>query len=156
MKKRYLYALLFGIPGFFVAGILSMIVFGVLAGTLWIFVWDDNPWPAWTEKLLPALFGLVFLLAWIALIVVGYQTGKRLESDSKLSPGYIVVAGSLTQMFVLLILLQQFSVGNMGPKSDSALCSDYYSRNGYAASGLPRVIPVIGHAVVTTIPGMQF
>jgi len=40
-------------------------------------------------------------------------------------------------MFILFILLQQLSVGNLGSKSDSAVCSDYCSLNGYSGSGMP-------------------
>jgi len=137
MKKRYIYSLVFGIPGFFIALIIAFVLTGITAGLFWSFVFGDNPWPAWTEKLLPTWFALVFLFVWTALIMIGYQTGKKLEADPTLNLSHILIAGGLTFMFVLVILFQQFRLGNIGPKSDSALCSDYCSRNGYAASGLP-------------------
>lgn len=137
MKKRYIYSLLFGIPGCFIAATIAFIFFGITAGAFWIFIFGDNPWPAWTERLLPILFVLTFLFVWMALILMGYFTGKRLEADPILNPSHILISGGLTFMFVIVILLQQFRTGNAGSKSDSALCSDYCSRNGYAASGLP-------------------
>jgi len=79
MKKRYLYSLLFGIPGFFVALIISFLLFGVTAGVLWVFVFGDNPWPSFTEKILPGLFVLAFLVAWIIFIGIGFVIGRRLE-----------------------------------------------------------------------------
>ena len=42
-------------------------------------------------------------------------------------------------MFVLLIVMQQLSVGNIGPKSDSVLCSDFCVQKGYAGSGMPPI-----------------
>ena len=46
MKKRYIYALGFGIPGLFAAGPISVILFAGLMGVLWIYVFGDQPWPA--------------------------------------------------------------------------------------------------------------
>ena len=56
MKKRYLYSLLLGLPGLFIAGVLSILAFGGLAGILWLYVFGDNPWPAYVEPLTSALF----------------------------------------------------------------------------------------------------
>jgi hypothetical protein len=40
-------------------------------------------------------------------------------------------------MFILFIVVQQFRVGNIGPKSEGVLCSEFCSRQGYFASGIP-------------------
>jgi hypothetical protein len=58
MKKRYIYGLLFGIPGFFISLIISAGVFGFAAGILWLYVFGDNPWPAGTSRTLGASFVL--------------------------------------------------------------------------------------------------
>ena len=137
MKKRYLYALLFGIPGFFIAGIFSLFIFGAALGFLWLFVFGDNLWPVSTETVLPILLVLTFLILWISLILLGYVIGKRLETDSALNRKHILLSAVLTLMFILFIILQQWSVGNIGPKSDSMLCSDYCSAQGYSGSGMP-------------------
>lgn len=137
MKKRFLYSLLFGIPGFFVSGFISLLLFGVSMGVLWIFVFGDNPWPSSTETILSILLVSIFLLMWIGTIVIGYLIGKKLEKDPKLNRNHILASGALTIVFVLFIALQQFSVGNIGPKSDTVLCSDYCVQKGYAGSGMP-------------------
>jgi hypothetical protein len=137
MKKRYLYALLFAIPGFFIAGIFSLFVFGASLGFLWLFVFGDNPWPLSMETVLPILLVLTFLILWIALILLGYVIGKRLETDSALNRKHILLSAALTLVFILFIILQQWSVGNIGPKSDSMLCSDYCRVEGYSGSGMP-------------------
>lgn len=137
MKKRFLYSLLFGIPGFFVSAIISLVIFGAAIGILWIYVFGDNPWPVSTETLFSILLVLTFLILWAATITIGYFTGKRLEKDPVLNRKHILVSGALTIMFVLLIVLQQLSVGNIGPKSDSVLCSDFCNQKGYVGSGMP-------------------
>jgi len=137
MKKRYMYSLLFGIPGFFVALIISFLLFGAIAGMLWIFVFGDNPWPSSIENVFPTLFMLVFLVIWIILIAVGFVIGRRLETTPRLNKSHILLSSGLTLMFILLIVLQQFRAGDLGPKSDSAICSDYCSLNGYTGSGMP-------------------
>ena len=137
MKKRYLYSLLFGIPGFFVSVIISFVVFGAVAGIFWIFIFGDNPWPSSTEIILPILFALTFLIVWITSITIGFVTGKKLEKDLILNKKHILVSGGLTVVFILFIVLHRLSVGNIGPKSDDIRCADFCSQKGYSGSGMP-------------------
>jgi len=137
MKKRYLYSFLFGIPGFFIAGITSLVLLGALLGSLWLFIFGDNPWPPATEKILSVVLVLIFLIVWIGCIAIGYAIGKRLENDATLNRTHVLISATLTGLFILLIVLQQFSVRNIGPKSDSVLCSEYCTQKGYSASGMP-------------------
>src|SRR5512133_1744443 len=132
MKKRYLYSLLFGIPGFFVAGIASLVLFGALMGVLWLFIFGDNPWPDSTEKFLPILLVLTFLIVWIASITIGYSVGKRLENNPTLNKNHVLISLALTAAFIFFIIFQQWRVGNIGPKSDTTLCGDYCSAQGYS------------------------
>lgn len=137
MKKRYVYTLLFGIPGLFIAGTLSILAFGALAGILWLYVFGDNPWPSYIEPLSSILFVLAVLILWIVFIVLGYVVGKRLERDPDSNRGHVLISASLTLMFILLLVIQQWSVGNIGPRSGSVLCSDFCIQHGYSGSGLP-------------------
>jgi len=137
MKKRLLYSLLFGIPGFFVAGLISFVVFGVTAGFFWLYVFGDDTWPSSTEGILLGLFVLTFLTVWVALIILGFSVGKRLEKDPSMNTWHVLLSSGLTILFIFMIVLQQFSVGNLGPKSDGALCSDYCLSQGYSGSGMP-------------------
>ena len=139
MKKRYFYSLLFGIPGFFVSGVIALFVFGAVLGILWIYVFGDNPWPVSTDTVLSILLVFVFLIFWIASIAIGYAVGKKLEKDPVLNWKHILISGGLILMFILFIVLQQWSVGNMGPKSESVLCSDFCIQKGYSASGTPPI-----------------
>ena len=139
MKKRYVYALLFGIPGFFVAAIISLVLFGALAGILWIYVFGDRPWPASTDTVLSILPLLGFLILWTIFIVIGYLVGKRLEKDAASNWSHVLISGGFTLVFILFIVLQQWSVGNIGPKSDSVLCSDFCALHGYSGSGMPPI-----------------
>jgi hypothetical protein len=137
MKKRYLYVLLFGLPGLFVAGILSILLFGAVAGILWLYVFGDNPWPSYAEAVLSILFALSVMAIWAAIIVLGYVAGKRLESRPGLNRSHILASVGLTLIFLLLILFQQWSLGNLGTQSDTVLCSEFCARHGYAGSGMP-------------------
>ncbi len=137
MKKRYLYSILFGVPGFFISLIVSFIIFGGLVGILWIYFLGDNQWPSLTDTLLPILFIITFLAVWATSIVMGFVTGKKLENDPILNKKHILFSGGLTFMFILFIALQQLSVGNIGPKSEGELCSDFCTSKGYSASGMP-------------------
>jgi hypothetical protein len=137
MKKRYLYALLFGIPGFFVSAIASLFVFGGLLGILWIYIFGDNPWPSSIEGTFSTLLISVFLLVWAGSITLGYGIGRKLEKDPVLNKQHVLISAGLAALFILFIVFQQVSVGNIGPKSDGVLCSEYCSSQGFSASGMP-------------------
>ena len=137
MKKRFVYILLFAIPGLFVAGIVSILLFGAFAGILWLYVFGDNPWPAYIEPLAAISFVLTVLILWIASIVLGFFVGKRLEQDPRLNRSHVLISVGLTTLFLLLVLLQQWSVGNIGPQADSLLCSEFCVQHGYSGSGMP-------------------
>jgi hypothetical protein len=140
MKKRYLYALLFGMPGLFLAGMISVFVFAALTGILWLYVLGDNPWPSYVEPILAALFLLTVLAFWIASILIGYIVGRKLEKNPQLNKMHIWLSAGLTLLFVLLIVFHQWSVGNPSPRSDSALCSNFCTQHGYSGSGMPPEI----------------
>ena len=137
MKKRYLYALLFGIPGLFLSAIFTLIVSGAVLGFLWLYVFGDNPWLSSTGLFVSILFVLVFLIVWTGIIILGYVTGKRLEKAPSLNKQHVLISAGLTLFFILFIAFQQWSVGNLGPKTDSAVCSKYCVSQGYSASGMP-------------------
>ena len=137
MKKRYFYALLFGIPGLFVAGITSIVFFGGLVGILWTFVFGDNSWPAAIQIIVSILFLLVSLVLWIGFLIAGYLIGRRLETDPVLNRHHVLISGGLTLLFILLIVLYQWNIGNLGPNSDSMLCNDFCTQHGYPGSGMP-------------------
>jgi hypothetical protein len=137
MKKRFLYCLLFGAPGFLIALVVAFFVFGAVAGVLWVFVLGDNPWPDSTDHLLPVLFGLVFFGLWIGSIVFGYFTGKKLEQDPNFDKDHLLLSAAATVAPILMVVLHQWSVGNIGPKPESVVCGDYCSSKGYAMSGMP-------------------
>lgn len=137
MKKRYLYSLLFGIPGLFVAGIISIGLFAAVTGLLWIYVFGDDPWPRYAEQVLSTLFVLTVLTFWLATIVMGYVIGRKLEKDPGVRRSHILVSAGLTLLFLLLMLIQQWNAGNLGPQSASAQCSDFCAMHGYSGSGTP-------------------
>ena len=137
MKRRYLYSILFGVPGFIVALLVSFLLFGFAAGVLWLFVFGDNPWPEVVGSAFPILLALVFLILWLGSLAIGFSVGKRLESNPTLNKAHILASAGVTIVCILFILLQQVSVGNIGPKPDSTRCSDYCTQQGYSASSMP-------------------
>ena len=134
MKKRYIYTILFGVPGLLIAAMLSLIVAGTAAGALWIFVFGDNPWPASVETILPIVILAVFLIVWTAILAAGFFIGKRLERDPVFNKGHILVSIGVIVAFLLGFGFFQLRIGNIGPRSEGLLCSDYCSQKGYSAS----------------------
>lgn len=137
MKKRYIYTLLFFAPALLLALIFSALAVGATTGALWLFVLGDNSWLAVVGQGLSLLFTLTFLGLWLALLVVGFMTGKKLEVYPVLNKKHLLISLALTIGPCLLIVLHQRSVGNLGPKSDTLLCGDFCSEKGYATSGTP-------------------
>ena len=137
MKKRYLYSILFGVPGFFVSLVITFTAFGAVAGFLWLYVLGDNPWPSAAETILPVLFVLAFLALWIATVTAGFFAGKRLESMPGLDRKHILLSLGATILPIVLMFLHQLSVGNLGAKTDSQVCGEICAAEGYSASGMP-------------------
>ncbi len=50
MKKRYLYTLLFLVPGLFVSLLITLAVFAAVFGALWLYVFGDSTWPTWSGQ----------------------------------------------------------------------------------------------------------
>ena len=71
MKKRYLYSILFGVPGFNVSLIAAFNLFGFVAGFLWLYVYGDETWPASAESILPILFVICFMTLWVISLLDG-------------------------------------------------------------------------------------
>ena len=134
MKKRFIYSILFGIPGLLISAMLSLIVAGAAAGALWIFVFGDNPWPASVETILPVVILAVFLVVWTAILAAGFFIGKRLERDPVFNKGHILVSIGVIVAFLLGFAFFQLGIGNIGPRSEVLLCSDYCRQRGYSAS----------------------
>ena len=134
MKKRYLYLILFGVPGLIIALIASFLLSGLALGVLWLFVFGDSPWPAYAETILAVFFVFTFLTAWAATLVLGFVIGKRLEKTTALNWNHIWVSTGITVLLVLFILVQQLSLGNLGPKSEAERCMDFCVQEGYSAS----------------------
>jgi hypothetical protein len=137
MKRRYLYVLLFGVPTFLAAIIISFLLFGVAAGVLWLFVFGDNPWPSSANNILVAIFILAFMTLWVAFMSVAYVAGKKQETHAALNAKHVAVSAGATALLVLLVVSYQWSVGNIGTKSDSLLCSEFCWDKGFAGSGMP-------------------
>ena len=135
MKKRYIYSMLFGVPGFLVSLIVAFIIFGFVAGFFWLYVYGDEPWPASAEQLLTSLFVACFLALWAIALVIGFITGKRLEAIPGLNQKHILLSAAATILPMVLIMFHQ--ARNTGAKTDSSLCSEYCSKRGYSTSGMP-------------------
>lgn len=137
MKKRYVYSLLFGVPGFIVSMIVAIFISGAVAGFLWLYVYGDNPWPASVEKFLPFIFVIILFILWFCSIFFGFKKGKSLEKEPGLDSGHVSISVLATVIPVLLIILHQFKVSNPGAKTDTVLCSEFCMSKGYAGSGMP-------------------
>jgi|WetSurMetagenome_2_1015567.scaffolds.fasta_scaffold42254_5 hypothetical protein len=158
MQKRILYSILFGVPGLVLALEVAWLVAALTAGILWLAVYGDDPWPASINTPIFVLLALVFLTVWLSLAAIGFMVGKLLEKVPGLNKSHILVSAGVTLALILLILFQQGRIGNIGARSESTLCSNYCSQNGYNASSLPArntgdrscsCLDAVGHAVLT-------
>lgn len=113
MRRRYIYSILVGLPGLVVALVASVLIFGMAAGFLWLFVFGDNPWPSFAETLLPIFFAVTFLMIWLATLVAGYYIGKAREHDPALNKLHVFASIGFTLLFMLTIVLYEWGVGNI-------------------------------------------
>jgi len=137
MKRRYLYLLVFAVPAFIAAAITAVLLFGAFAGALWLFVYGDNSWPATIDTALVTILMLVFLTLWAGLLALAYRAGKRQESCTTLNTRHLALSAGATLFLLLLVVLHQFGVGNLGTPSNGVLCARFCSASGFAGSGMP-------------------
>jgi cytochrome bd-type quinol oxidase subunit 2 len=137
MRKRYIYTLLFLVPGLFASLLITSAVFAVVFGALWLYVFGDSPWPESSRQVLPLLMLVVFGCLWAVAIVTGYLVGKRLEAAPGFDVGHLWISLGATLLPIAMVLLHQLSVGKAGLKSDWQLCSEYCGDLGYATSSMP-------------------
>jgi hypothetical protein len=124
MRKRYIYTFLFLVPGLFFSLLVTFAVFAAAYGALWLYVFGDRTWPAWA--------GL-----WVVAMVAGYVVGRKLEAAPGFDARHVWLSLAATLLPIGIVLLQQLSIGNLGPKSDGQRCSEYCSALGYQASSTP-------------------
>src|SRR5512142_2585777 len=105
MKRRYLYTLLFGIPGLLLSVIFTLIFFATALGVLWLFVFGDNLWPAAVDTLLPLALVVVFLLVWGATLWGGYQVGMRREADAATNLVHVLASASVTVLLLAFMVV---------------------------------------------------
>jgi hypothetical protein len=137
MKRRYAYVLLFAVPASLAAAIVAVLLGAAVAGGLWLFVFGDNPWPASAGTALAVLLVLVGVGVWVGLLTVAYAFGKTQEARAAPILRPLMAAAGATTVLALLVVFQQWSVGNLGPKSVDVLCSEYCREKGFLASGMP-------------------
>lgn len=137
MQNRYLYSLLFAVPCLFIAVIIAFLAFGAATGFLWLFIFGDNRWPESSGNTLTLLLIASFLALWLASIVAGFVTGKKLETEPELNKKHVMISAGLTIAPILFIALHQLNVGNIGPQTDGQLCRDFCLEKGYSGSGTP-------------------
>ena len=77
------------------------------------------------------------MVLWSVSVAVGYLTGRKNEADPQWNKRHLLVSAGLTIAPILLLVLQQLRVGNLGPKSDGQLCGEFCLQKGYATSGMP-------------------
>ena len=115
MKRRYLYALLVGVPGIVLSVLLMYLLFGVAGGVLWILVYRDNPWPVWSETAVPVIFVVDVLAVWIPFPLIGFSIGKRLEQGPRLNKIHVLISAGLTILFIVFSLSYQVRIPFVGP-----------------------------------------
>lgn len=137
MKRRHHYLLAFALPALLASGAVALALFGALAGSLWLFVFGDNPWPPSVEKVLVALTFVAFAAIWAVLLWRAYAFGKGQEQVSAPMSRHVRVAAAITAVLLLLGVAYQWRVGNIGPPDDGTLCSQFCRDKGFAGSGMP-------------------
>jgi hypothetical protein len=137
MKRRFVYLLLFGLPTLITAAMVSVALFGVITGALWIFVLGDDPWPASAGSAVGVITTLVFAGVSIILLTIAYRTGKQQENYSSFNKKHLAFSLAATLALIGIATGHQYSVGNFGTPSYSVMCADYCRAQGFNASSLP-------------------
>ena len=128
---------MFAAPALLTSIVLAAGVLAASAGAMWLFVFGDDPWPAFAEALLGGVFILTALGAWLVLLLVAFMVGKRQEARPSLSIGHVALAIGATVVLLATIGARLMGLTIVGSRSDSLICADACRAEGFAASGMP-------------------
>lgn len=137
MNRGLLYVLLYALPALLLSGIAAMALFGAAAGALWLFAFGDNPWPQAAETALGLAFAGAWLSLWIGLLLLAFLRGKRVGAAAPLPRHDLAAAAGATMLGLAIIVMHQWRVGNLGPRSDGERCSQFCQDKGFAGSSMP-------------------
>jgi hypothetical protein len=137
MNRGLLYLLLYALPALLFSGIAAMALFGAAAGALWLFAFGDNPWPQAAQTALGLGFAVSWLSLWLGLLLLAFLRGRQLGAAAPLPRRDVLAAAGATVLALAIIVLQQWRVGNLGPRSDGERCSQFCQDKGFAGSSMP-------------------
>lgn len=136
MKRRYAYVLLFAVPTLLLSVIAAAAAAGLMLGVLWLFVFGDSPWPAWTGGAIAVVAATTAAVLWTAQLAVAQIVGKAQEGRASLPRRHVAVAVGSTLLLILVIVLRLTS-GGRGVTTDTVRCGDFCREAGFAASSMP-------------------
>jgi hypothetical protein len=115
LNLKLIYGLIFGIFSVMIATVISLFVLGALAGFLWLYVYGDNPWPGWTNIVLPIIFLISFGLILVLGIWLGVRCGAKLRKNpnqeliQKNAQKWILIAALTLLAFTVFLLFRSIS-----------------------------------------------
>jgi hypothetical protein len=130
MKKRFVYSLLFGIPGCLTSLPVSLFVF------IDFIDFVDTHDIVWVKSMSDGVLFCIPIFLFLGLltisVVMGYRTGRKLEGEPKLNRKHLWTAGILT--LFLFTAIFQWIAGEIRQESDSDRCSKICLRSGFSIS----------------------
>jgi hypothetical protein len=136
VRRRHAYVLIFAIPAVLAAAVGAALVTGAVAGSLWLYVFGDNPWPAAAQTGLAATFLVATAAFAAALLTLAYRTGAGEEARPSLNTAHVALAVGSTVLLAIFIGMRVTGTRIGGP-TDGELCAGYCLSQGFSGSGLP-------------------
>jgi len=135
VKQRYLYALIFGLPGVLLSAFASIYAGGAVAGFFWIIVFGDNIWPFWAEGAITAIGILAFIAALAIIVRIGFTIGKKRENENThINNKHILISVAVLILLIFRIII--FQRGYIFKKPDHRVCSDLCAQKGFGGSSM--------------------
>ena len=133
MKKRYIYSLLYGIPGLGISFLAAVLVAGMTMGFFWLFMFGDTmEWPSWTEWVAPTLAIIAFVIMQSVIVMIGYNTGKKQEANNlPINRKHIIIP-----LLILVFFIFYMIVISRNSDSNTGVCRDMCVQKGYNTDGL--------------------
>lgn len=135
MKQKYIYSILFALPGIFVSAFFAIFIGAGVMSIFYFFVYGDREWPTWPNIVIYLFSIIAFLVMIYVIALIGYKHGKS-RDNKKLSFEKTHIFYSLLIFIFGIFFMIFFNRGYIFTPPPSNQCRNICIERGYDGNSI--------------------